>query len=353
MRGSIELIGPTEGIRMSVVRIVAVLTTGFVMAAGGFVAVIASSAPAHATATTYLELATAADATGDIPLDSHSYQYENIGGGPQTGTFGASAENLWIIQNSHTGAAFVQSATANTYGKAEFGRLHAAVGASGFEEAGAFEYNPCIPDIPCYSTNPYGAASFAGASLYWQDTITITSGTLPVGAAVQILYGVDLHASWGALGNGSPAPCVGQGINPSATAQVQALGSGAAAIGLQTGACARYIVTGSSVSSGDQITDVFTAAIGDTFNFLGTLDAFASASVGVGSDPYTDKMGVGIDASNTSNFILRILTPGVTYVSDSGTIYPTDFPAESVPEPTSLAVLTTGILGLLRLRRAW
>ena len=56
-----------------------------------------------------------------------------------------------------------------------------------------------------------------------------------------------------------------------------------------------------------------------------------------------------VSALNTASFSVEVLTPGVTYVADSGTIYPTTLPPEGgdpVPEPAGFALFGVGLFGL-------
>jgi hypothetical protein len=77
-----------------------------------------------------------------------------------------------------------------------------------------------------------------------------------------------------------------------------------------------------------------------------------------GQSPQTDilhneaAVTTNADATNTGLFFLRLLTPGSTYTSDSGTIYATGAVA-GVPEPGSIALLTSGLIGIAALNRRW
>ena len=64
-------------------------------------------------------------------------------------------------------------------------------------------------------------------------------------------------------------------------------------------------------------------------------------------DQYVLGGSATLDASQTALFGLQILTPGASYISQSGTLYPTSvIPISATPEPSSWALFGTGLMGL-------
>ncbi len=98
--------------------------------------------------------------------------------------------------------------------------------------------------------------------------------------------------------------------------------------------------------------------VGSTYGIGVSLSASAG---GVEGSYYRNNLYAGyvlsgsatLDASQTALFGLQILTPGASYISQSGTLYPTSvIPISATPEPSALALFGTGILGLaIRARR--
>jgi hypothetical protein len=62
----------------------------------------------------------------------------------------------------------------------------------------------------------------------------------------------------------------------------------------------------------------------------------------------------GFNASNTAEIAIQILTPGVFYSAESGTIYPSmlssDFNPTAIPEPSTGALLLVGLVGMFARR---
>jgi len=114
------------------------------------------------------------------------------------------------------------------------------------------------------------------------------------------------------------------------------------------------------VCSGSSDTSTFTADLTlptETHFDLGmVLTTAAEASpYFVGQNPadilHNDAtVSTSADATNTGLFFLRLLTAGSTYTSDSGTTYATGA-ARAVPEPGSIALLSSGLIGIAALNR--
>jgi hypothetical protein len=90
------------------------------------------------------------------------------------------------------------------------------------------------------------------------------------------------------------------------------------------------------------VTATFTEPVGVPFSLSGTLQVAASA----GGSIFGLEGSITIDASDTATFNLDVLTPGGDYTTDSGVSYVSS-PADAVPEPATLTLLSLGALGLL------
>jgi hypothetical protein len=163
---------------------------------------------------------------------------------------------------------------------------------------------------------------------------------------VTILLGESLNSSWGELVPNT-APCAafgGETFN-----YVTSEGSTGGLL-LDAGACNYYQPSpGVILGSNGVATTTITAHVGDTISLQQQLIVQTEARVGPGISDYEF---AGLDASDTGYFILDVLTPGAGYTSASGTQYLTAFPTEpvSAPEPASMVLLASGLLGVMCLR---
>jgi hypothetical protein len=149
------------------------------------------------------------------------------------------------------------------------------------------------------------AAVSGGGTVQWGDTLTIVSGSLPLGTTVILEGTLTLHRT-----------LVG---SPGTTASVLATGP----FGLSIGDSLTAPNATQSVSA------IFPTTVGASLEVSGAMTwgtngaAFAGAPV-----------SASVDASNTARFSLAVLTPGASYSSASGETY-------AIPEPA------TGALGLM------
>ena len=187
------------------------------------------------------------------------------------------------------------------------------------------------PGCDQYGTHLVGADA-QGVAM-WQDYVTLTSNTLPLGTPVDVEVGYLLHSS--AVSFPGDAWCQpGQGPGG-----LSILGFANVWFGgwsFQRDGCG----SGTDYMSG---TAVGHLKVGDGFainaGLQETVEAI-STNWGLTNEELAD-------ASDTTYFTINVLTPGAQYVSDSGTVYLTSFPsAGQVPEPASLELAGLG-LGLL------
>lgn len=113
-------------------------------------------------------------------------------------------------------------------------------------------------------------------------------------------------------------------------------------VGFPFGPDTWYHSTCGDGSDNMQATGTFHSTVGGLFNIVTTFALKADAGV---VDPNTGSYYMTVDAANTANLYLTILTPGVTFVSDSGAGY-------NAPEPSTVLLgLLPALFFLWRARR--
>lgn len=167
-----------------------------------------------------------------------------------------------------------------------------------------------------------------------------------------------IHAEWRALMTvyGDPGLPVGTPVEFQATLVVHGDGSitkahnyllaSFAFAGLAPTQTMRCTDFNSACSFSEAIT--LRGHVGTTYSLSGQLDLGVSSSVAVHQAIYDSSAQVS--AGNTSQIYVDVLTPGASYLLDTGTVFPTT----PVPEPASLWLMLAGALwlGLHRSRRA-
>jgi hypothetical protein len=170
-----------------------------------------------------------------------------------------------------------------------------------------------------------------------RDLLTLQSDTLPAGTSAEIEIGLSFHAATGMIG-GPDDPTVWPGF---------ILGAPLARLSFN----GTLFEVKSWVNPEQTFVEhyVYSRAVGSTLplNFdlrvQGGLSALAPL-VDVSSGPFTAKETAGFaDASSTLRVSVRVLTPGVTYLAQSGTIYTESLP---VPELPTALLLAAGLLAL-------
>lgn len=132
--------------------------------------------------------------------------------------------------------------------------------------------------------------------------------------------------------------------------------SGVCVAGSEPGARVSYYIVGLPVLShttcghgSDHLwaTGSFTAQVGAAVPLMGNLQMGVFSGFGSGNAQglATASDQHGVDASSTAAVYIRVLTPGVTFSSDSGAIY------QPVPEPGSASLWAGGALLLAGVRR--
>ena len=189
--------------------------------------------------------------------------------------------------------------------------------------------------------------SIAFFEVGWTESIQFSGA--PVGTPIQVVLGFSLHD-----GVGGDMPVInGAGILLTASA-------GDPIDGFEL----RLADDGNHNFDNQEVYQTVNALVGYPLTIGETLDARSNTFIVDGcaelphvcaspeGDAFTpDSVFVQSynDAFDTANFSLQILTPGVTYVADSGTIYPTTLPPEGgdpVPEPAGFALFGVGLFGL-------
>ena len=228
-------------------------------------------------------------------------------------------------------------ATATSYGIGSFGSLHGYVATTSAPGA-----------IP----SPSSEASGEGiVNTSFNDAGTVTSSTLPLGTLIQlqISLGVDDVLTASSTVNESGA-LLGQADVQSTFAFY---GSGNFSDGKGDGFImyADSSVTGMADPAFQTAT--LQATVGETFQLTGTLYVKGISSAGFYNNLHDPLSSFAVaDASNTANFNIDALTPGVTIATASGLGYST--PA-AVPEASTAVsmslLLMLGLGGLLAARR--
>jgi hypothetical protein len=305
-----------------------------------------ASAPVFGMPYTWYSIDTAAVAGGDVQcvgdpnscnpdysLIGYRQQYDSsdnvtsaIG---QSFSFGAQATALSYfsigVPPSYPSTYFAQSAVGSVQGSVDFGVMHASV--SSLAERTAYElcYGGCLQ-------NRGFATAGASGETGWLDEVTITSDSLAAGTEVSVQVRFALHSLLASTE--TSAPC---------TPYTYPLISLSGSFGVSGG---NFLFSHGLCTGNEMMAEVrtFLLEVGQTYNVSSFLLFITNAYVHPGT---SDTEGSAIDASNTSLFTFKILTPGAGYVSASNTVYLTDLPlAQTVPEPSS-HVLVLSALGLL------
>lgn len=212
---------------------------------------------------------------------------------------------------SESGVSY-NSSSASATSSSSFGTLHAAVSASS-------TINPKYSGLGFYTNGAHGQAT---AMASFSDEITLTSGSLPIGATVAYSLTLTLHASFFFQNPGTDF----------GSASVFAMNN------------SMGIIRTGKVGEITQMVSNRLGKVGDKIQIDGQLQASASSSAAFSYPVSTVQGGAIVDAGNTSSLFINVTTPGAGFTSLSGATY------QPVPEPASIAALAIGAIGLLRRR---
>jgi hypothetical protein len=168
----------------------------------------------------------------------------------------------------------------------------------------------------------FGPSVGGGWDIAFQDSLTITSATLPYHAAVQVQVAT-VYA-----GATSPGISINSfdGASDGASVAIQVL---AAENNTVTGAVDGKLQT-------NTITQVFSTRIGDTAIIIPSITITGGVYDGDGLP-----MSFSVAASVVSQTYVDVLTPGASYTSASGTVYPTLLSA--APPPLGIQPAANGV----------
>jgi len=158
------------------------------------------------------------------------------------------------------------------------------------------------------STGPAGGAN-ASAQGQWNDTITITSDSLPNGTLVSFLATIVLHRT---ITGAPPASASASVTGPFGLNLADSL---------------------SSPNTAPSVSTIVQTTVGSVLSATSTLSLQAGAS---GIAPFN--LSAAVMAENTATFQFQPITPGASYSTASGVVF--------VPEPTSAHLVLCGLVSI-------
>jgi PEP-CTERM motif len=230
------------------------------------------------------------------------------------------------------------SSSALLFGSATADAVH-GFSLHGFVQASdSFTSGPQAP-----APGPGAAAnSFANFGFTFADVIHFGSGNLAPGTPISFTMTEYLDSTITATAAGICNLPIGLGYTPNGSASISVLNNGGPAYGsfalnpIAHDSCGR----GSDLLS---LSGTFQSTVGGDFALLVQFSLSASAGAGNAPTGTTVTGQTTVDAGNTGFLTVQVLTPGVTFTSDSGASF-------SVPEPATglLLFVGTALFGLRR-----
>jgi len=176
-------------------------------------------------------------------------------------------------------------------------------------------------------SHDHSAFSSAFTELFY--AVSFNSTTVAAGTPVQFLFTAQLHDTL--------SPCFAPIQNfPGGTGGANVALNTNVGINIKDDSCAPLSESQRTASV------ILSSSVGSGLSFAIDLTGNAYAFAGGSAGPSSYGM---VDASNTAAFALQVLTPGVTYSTDTNFVFPTSVAA--VPEPAS------GLLVFLGAAAAW
>jgi hypothetical protein len=172
------------------------------------------------------------------------------------------------------------------------------------------------------------------------DDFLFHSTSLRAGSTVSFRVTADLHSI---LSDTFPGSCSGVSPQPSGLASLQMLYNN----GNQYGARMFNPLVHSTCGLGSDemtFTGDFQSTVGGDFAVLTIFNTQAGVSLPLFRTATSDTT---VDASDTGDISVEVLTPGVTFSSASGALY------RPVPEPPTVLLFCSGLMGLAGILKKW